>query len=103
MTTEIEDTRFAELMKKLLRQVELLKGRCIVAEEEATRLKKANQEQQAHIAELEQANQKLTDKYQNLKAGTATGGASAEEIQNLRNRYLAMIREIDLCLQKLNG
>lgn len=102
MTIEIGDTGFAALMEDLRRQIDLLKQRCIAAETEVTQLKQSQQVQQERIAELEQTNRELTDRYNNLQAGTASG-TSAEEIESLRNRYLAMIREIDLCLSKLNG
>lgn len=89
-------------MDGLRQQIQLLKERCINAETEVARLKEENQAKQDAICELEKANQELTDKYHGLQAGTVQC-ASAEEVENLRNRYLAMIREIDLCLSKLNG
>lgn len=102
MTIEIGDTGFATMMEGLRQQIELLKERCINAETEVARLKAENQENQIKIGELEKANQELNDKYISLQAG-ATQTVSAEEVENLRDRYLAMIREIDLCLSKLNG
>ena len=102
MTTKIGDTSFADLFASLRFQVEWLKRRCTSAEQEAASLRQQLQEQQAHIEELENANKEITEKYNGLQAGTVTG-ASAEEIAKLRDRYLAMIRERDLCLSRLNG
>lgn len=102
MSVEIGDTSLATLMEGLRRQVELLKERCITAETECNRLQEETQNQQNRIGELEKANRELNEKYQNLQAGTVQG-ASTEEVKILRDRYLAMIREIDLCLSKLNG
>jgi cell division protein FtsB len=102
MTTKIGDTSFADLFASLRFQVEWLKRRCTSAEQEAASLRQQLQEQQAHIEELENANKEITEKYNGLQAGTATG-ASPEEIAKLRDRYLAMIREIVLCLSRLNG
>ncbi len=102
MTIEIGDTSFAALMDGLRQQIQLLKVRCIDAETEVARLKTENQEKQSKISELEKENQELNDKYLGLQA-SAVKGASPEEVENLRDRYLAMIREIDLCLSKLNG
>lgn len=102
MTIEIGDTSFATLMDGLRQQIQLLKVRCINAETECDRLNAENQEKQSKITELEKENQELNDKYQGLKTGTIQG-ATVEEVENLRDRYLAMIREIDLCLSKLNG
>ena len=102
MTIEIGDTSFADLMDKLCKQVELTKARCKTAEAEANLLRDKLAEKQFRIEELEKQNQELSQKYQGLQAGTANG-ASPEEIATLRDRYLAMIREIDLCLSRLNG
>ena len=102
MSVEISDTSLAALMKGLRQQIEVLKERCIKAETECKRLQEENQTQQNRIGELEKINQELNEKYRSLQAGTIQG-ASAEEVKNLRDRYLAMIREIDLCLSKLNG
>lgn len=102
MTVEIGDTSFVALMNNLRQQVGLLKQRCKTAEEELTAQRQANADQEEEISQLKQANQELADKYKRLQAGVSMG-SSAEEIEELRDRYLAMIREIDLCLTKLNG
>jgi len=102
MTIEIGDTSFATLMNGLRQQIDLLKVRCIDAEAEVSRLQTENAEHRLTISELERNNRELTEKYNGLQAGVAHG-TSVEEVENLRNRYLAMIREIDLCLSKLNG
>lgn len=102
MTVEIGDTSFVALMNNLRQQIEMLKKRCIAAETALAEQKQANEDQQEKINLLQQANQEWADKYQHLQAG-AINGTSPEEIEKLRSRYLAMIREIDLCLTKLNG
>ena len=96
------DNGFASLLDGLKLQIALLKRRCIDDEAEISALREANGRQQERIAELEKKETELAEKYRSLRAGTLQG-ASAEEVENLRNRYLAMIREIDLCLDKLNG
>lgn len=102
MTIEIGDTSFAALIQELRKQVNLLKERCALAEAKAEELTEVNQLQQSRINELENSNEELTNKYQGLRAGTAQG-ASEEDLRKLQDRYLAMIREIDSCLSKLNG
>ena len=93
---------FATSLDNLKRQIAMLKQRCIDDEAEISALREANGRQQERIAELEKNETEIAEKYRSLRAGTVQG-ASAEEVENLRNRYLAMIREIDLCLDKLNG
>ncbi|MBQ0056235.1 MAG: hypothetical protein KBT20_01150 [Bacteroidales bacterium] len=89
-------------MEQLREQVGLLKERCVAAEKKVALLEQKSQSDEAKIVQLEQQNKDITEKYQNLMAGAATA-TSPEEIERLRNRYLAMIREIDDCIEKLNG
>lgn len=102
MTIDQGDNGFAFLLYNLRRQISLLKERCTAAEAEVTALKEAHRRQGEQLRALEEEHRTLTEKYQSLQAG-APQGASANEIEPLRSRYLAMIREIDLCLDKLNG
>ena len=102
MTNQIGDSSFANLLERLRTQVLFLKARCSRAESEVLSLRQTLQEKEATIDSLQRSNQEWAERYKGLQAGTAMG-ASPEEIQQLRDRYLAMIREIDLCLSKLNG
>ncbi|MCR5394304.1 MAG: hypothetical protein K6E86_02800 [Bacteroidales bacterium] len=102
MTIDNGDTRLADQIERLRGLVKLTMTRCQKAEDTVQSLRQQLEEQQTRIETLETANKELTDKYQGLRAGTAMG-ATTDEIQNLRDRYLAIIREIDLCLTRLNG
>lgn len=99
---DVSDTTFGQVICQLREQIELLKQRCISAEATVAALSIENRVQQHRIEELTQDNQRLDEQYHDLIAGTSTG-ASPEEIERLRDRYLAMIREIDDCIDKLNG
>ncbi|MBR0036134.1 MAG: hypothetical protein IJP70_00670 [Bacteroidales bacterium] len=93
---------FGPLLEKLQKQITLLKQRCLDAEARVAELEGQQAEQQEAMQRLEEENRIWSEKYQNLKAG-AVSAASSEEIEDLRNRYLAMIREIDECIDRLNG
>ena len=99
---DINETNFGSLITQLREQIERLKQRCVNAETAVAALSIENRLQKQQIAKLTDDNKAITEQYQNLKAGTANG-ASPEEVEQLRNRYLAMIREIDDCIDKLNG
>ena len=87
---------------ELRRQVALLRERCLSSESQVRELISRNAQSQLRVAELEKANQELMQKFRNLQAGTATS-RNADDVAQLRSRYLAMIREIDDCIEKLNG
>lgn len=93
---------FGPLLDNLRAQVETIKQRCLKAEAQVAELEADKAGMQERTRQLEEENRILTEKYQNLRAGTASV-ASAEEIEDLRSRYLAMIREIDECIDKLDG
>lgn len=86
----------------LKQQIELLKQRCISAENQMAELTSQKLQSEARVAELEAQNSELVSRYKNLQAGTASC-SSNEEMTELKNRYLALIREIDDCIEKLNG
>lgn len=98
MSAEIIATRIADLKQ----QIELLKARCQSAEARVAELTSQKLQSQVRVAELEQRNQELAAKYRSLQAGTVSG-QSATEMASLKGRYLTMIREIDDCIEKLNG
>ena len=91
---------FSQLLKDLRCQVTRLKERCAQAENRISELVEQDRENQVRIGELTAANQELTQRFQNLQASST--GRSADETEALRERYLAMIREIDDCIAKLN-
>jgi len=93
---------FGPLLENLRQQIELLKQRSLQAEARVAELEQLQAEQQDQYKALEEQNQALTEKYQNLQAGAAAA-TTPNEIEDLRNRYLAMIREIDECIDRLNG
>jgi len=92
----------AQLIVDLKEQVELLKRRCEAAEARVAELNGQKLQSQLRVAELEQSNRELASKYKSLQAGTAMG-QSASEMASLKGKYLTMIREIDDCIEKLNG
>lgn len=84
-----------------------LRSLIITLEERCTALKIQNAdlrnlvaEQKKQIEGLEILNQQLETKYRNLQIGMAAGHSS-EEVESLKNRFMAMVREIDDCIAKL--
>lgn len=97
-----ENNLFGPLLDELCKQIAMLKKRCLDAEARVAELEQQHNDQQERIERLEAEKLALTENYQNLKAGAANV-ATGEEIEELRSRYLAMIREIDECIERLNG
>lgn len=97
-----ENNLFGPLLDELRKQIAMLKKRCLDAEARVAELEQQHNGQQERIERLEAEKLALTENYQNLKAGAANV-ATGEEIEELRSRYLAMIREIDECIERLNG
>lgn len=97
MSAENIVQRIAELRD----QIAMLKERCQTAEARVADLNAQKLQSQVWVAELEKSNQELTAKYRSLLAGTSAG--SREEMAMLKARYLTMIREIDVCIERLNG
>lgn len=92
----------AKLIADLKEQIEALKTRCQTAEARVAELNSQKLQSQLRVAELEQRNQELISKYRSLQAGTMSGNDNTEMAQ-LKAKYLTMIREIDDCIEKLNG
>lgn len=92
----------AQLIAGLKEQIEQLKERCVAAEARVAELNGQKLQSQLRVAELEQSNRDLAKKYKSLQAGTASGH-TASEMAALKGKYLTMIREIDDCIEKLNG
>ena len=50
---------------------------------------------------LEKEKAELDRKYQNLRSGLAATGNDPEQVEQLKKQYLAMVSEIDACIQTL--
>ena len=88
---------FRRLTTDLRSLVACLKERCSIAERKVEQQKHEIADLNARIEELETLNKEITSKYQSLQTGMAQGG-SAEELSGLKDRYLALVREIDDCI-----
>jgi len=92
----------AQSIAFLKEQIEQLKTRCLAAEARVAELNSQKLQSQLRVAELEQRNQELVSKYKSLQAG-AVSGHTRMEMASKRAQYLTIIREIDDCIEKLNG
>lgn len=88
---------FRRLTTDLRALVACLKERCSIAERKIEQQKSEIADLKNRISELESQKIDITSKYESLQAGMAHGG-SAEEITSLKDRYLALVREIDDCI-----
>ena len=79
----------------------LLKKRCLEAEARAEDLQRQLDEQKARMQQLEAEKAELETKYHNLQLGLTASGSNAEQIAQLKEQYLAMVSEIDACIDKL--
>lgn len=79
-----------------------LEERCTALRNQNTELLNRVAEQRKQIEGLESLNQQLETKYRNLQIGMSAGH-SPEEVASLKNRFMAMVREIDDCIAKLEG
>lgn len=91
------------------RQLIDLRSLIVTLQERCTALRTQNIElrnqvagQKKQIEGLKILNQQLETKYRNLQIGVSAGH-SPEEMANLKNRFVAMVREIDDCIAKLEG
>ena len=89
---------FRRLTTDLRSLVACLKERCSIAERKVEQQKEEIEGLNSRISELEALNKDITSKYESLQAGLAQGGGSPEELANLKDRYLALVREIDDCI-----
>lgn len=88
---------FRGLTDDLRTLVACIKERCSIAERKIEQQKQEIAQLNSRIAELEALNEDITSKYQSLQAGMTMSG-SAEEVSALKDRYLALVREIDDCI-----
>lgn len=98
----MSNENIALLIADLKIQIEQLKSRCKAAEARVVELNGQKLQSQLRVAELEQSNRELATKYKSLQAGTFSAQTTSE-MAILKGKYLTMIREIDDCIEKLNG
>lgn len=92
---------FRQLTQDLIVLTDRLKSRCLAAEERVRELEQQIGQQQQRIAQLEEENQVIDTKYQNLQTGLAATGRDPQQVARLKEQYLAMVSEIDACIDKL--
>ena len=90
-----------KLTSDLRMLIDRLKKRCIEAEARITDLQRQLDEQQEKCRQLEQEKAELDRKYQYLRSGLAASGNDPEQVERLKKQYLAMVSEIDACIQTL--
>jgi len=79
-----------------------LEERCTALKTQNTDLRNLIAEQRKQIEGLEILNRQLETKYRNLQIGVSAGH-SPKEVTTIKNRFMAMVREIDDCIAKLGG
>ncbi len=92
---------FRRLIADLRTLIGQLKRRCLEAEARVSDLQRQIDEQQARIRQLEAEKAELDRKYQNLQSGLAATGGNPAQVEQLKKQYLAMVSEIDACIQTL--
>ena len=80
-----------------------LKRRCTEAEARATDLQRQVEDLQSRIQGLEAEKDELNTRFQHLQTGLAATGRDPQQVALLKERYLAMVSEIDACIAKLQG
>ena len=90
-----------KLTSDLRMLIDRLKKRCIEAEAHITDLQRQLDEQQEKYKQLEKEKAELDRKYQFLRSGLAASGNDPEQVERLKKQYLAMVSEIDACIQTL--
>lgn len=88
---------FRRLITDLRSLVMALKERCSSAERKVAQQQQEIADLNQRIHDLEALNKDLTSKYHSLQTGM-TQGRTAEEVSELKDRYLALVREIDDCI-----
>ena len=89
-------TGLRELTGQLMR-------RCTEAEARVTDLQRQVEDLQAQLKGLEAEKDELNMRFQHLQTGLAATGRDPEQVALLKERYLAMVSEIDACIAKLQG
>lgn len=92
---------FRQLVTDLNSLIARLKERCTEAEVRAENLQKIIDEQHSRIAQLEAEKAEIDMRYHNLQLGMAATENKDEQINQLKEKYLAMVSEIDACIATL--
>ena len=92
---------FRRLTSDLRMLIDRLKNRCLEAEANVSDLQQQLQDLQAQYKQLEKEKAELDRKYENLRSGLAATGGNPEQVEQLKNLYLAMVSEIDACIETL--
>lgn len=98
---------FRRLLTDLRTLVSALEARCTAAEAREASLRRELDEAQVRGHELEERLREVTARYENLQSGLGAGGERADgeaaraSVRAQRDRYLALVREIDDCIAKL--
>ncbi|MCF0180567.1 MAG: hypothetical protein HUJ97_10050 [Bacteroidales bacterium] len=88
---------FSKLIGDLRMLVDSLMVRCTNAETKLAERDSEIENLKARIKDLETQKQEITSKYESLKAG-AINGMNPEDMAGLKDKYLALVREIDDCI-----
>ena len=94
---------FRRLTTDLRSLVACIRERCSIAENKVEQQKLEIARLNSSIEQLEASNKEITSKYQSLQAGMASGCGSAAEVSALKDRYLALVREIDECIKLMQN
>lgn len=92
---------FRQLIADLRDLTEQLKMRCQAAESQVADLQRQLDEQRADIERLKADKETLQTKYDNLQTGLAATAGNPEQVALLKQKYLAMVSEIDACIATL--
>jgi len=88
---------FRKLINDLRMLVNSLMVRCTNAEEKLAERDLEIKNLKAQVEALNAEKTELTSKYNNLKEGTIQG-QNPEDVTRLKEKYLALVREIDDCI-----
>lgn len=88
---------FRKLINDLRMLVNSLMVRCTNAEEKLAERDLEIKNLKAQLEALNAEKTELTSKYNNLKEGTIQG-QNPEDVARLKEKYLALVREIDDCI-----
>lgn len=92
---------FIQLTSNLTVLVDQLKQRCLEAEAHVLELQHQLDVMRQTNEKLEAEKAEVETKYRNLKTGLSTADGDPAQIEQLREQYLAMVSEIDACIELL--
>lgn len=99
---------FYRLLTNLRTLVSALEARCTAAEARETSLRQTLEEERARNKTLKETLYEVTSRYENLQVGLGAGSSDVTTAESVRvsvrvqrNKYLALVREIDDCIAKL--